>query len=204
MSRMISLGALALLSCAAIGALPGAVVAQNAEAIETALFTNCLYGFAVNFPERPQQRDLIYYSGIGKSVPAHQFFVEKGPARYSVTIADFTEGPKADDQIVEHAAANLRLRGEVFYQGAATYDPGMPGRQINIFETKERQIRASVYMAEHRLYIIEASAPPGDIPAVQFEQSITLVDEKGFDLDRIAPNGQPSPRQFACNRVGGD
>jgi len=38
----------------------------------------------------------------------------------------------------------------------------------------------------------------GDIPAVQFEQSITLVDEMGWDLDREAPNGEPSPRQFKC------
>jgi len=53
-------------------------------------------------------------------------------------------------------------------------------------------------MAEHRLYITEADAAFGDIPAVQFEQSITLVDEKGFDLDRVAPNGEPSPRQFKC------
>jgi hypothetical protein len=192
-----------LLSCAVLPFLQSAVVAQGAEPVETALFTNCLYGFAINFPERPQQRELVYYTGTGMSVPGHQFFVEKGPARYSVTIADFTEGPKADDQVVEHAAANLRLRGEVFYQGSATYDPGMPGRQLNIFETKERQIRASVYMAEHKLYIIEASAPSGDIPAVQFEQSITLVDEKGFDLDRVAPNGQPSNRQFACGQGGG-
>jgi len=183
-----------LLACAAI---PSTAVAQE-EVQGAPFFTNCLYGFSIMFPERPQQRDLVYAANNGKTQPAHQFYVEKGPNRYAVTVVDFYDGPKADDQIVEHAAANLRLRGELFHQDFATYDPGMPGRQLNIFVTKEHQIRASVYMAEHRLYIIEADATLGDIPAVQFEQSITLVDDNGFDLDRIAPNGEPSPRQFRC------
>jgi hypothetical protein len=188
---------LALLSCVTVAALPGAGVAQDDVQGEP-FFTNCMYGFSIMFPERPQQRDLVYAANNGKTQPAHQFYVEKGPNRYAVTIVDFFDGPRADDQIVEHAAANLRLRGELFHQDFATYDPGMPGRQINVFITKERQIRASVYMAEHRLYITEADAVAGDIPAVQFEQSITLVDENGFDLDRVAPNGEPSPRQFKC------
>jgi hypothetical protein len=175
MSRYSPMRVLGLLSSMAIAALPGAVIAQE-----------------------PEQRDLSYAANNGKTQPAHQFYVEKGPNRYSVTVVDFFDGPKADDQIVEHAAANMRLRGALFHQDFATYDPGMPGRQINVFITKERQIRASVYMAEHRLYITEADAAAGDIPAVQFEQSITLVDEKGFDLDRVAPNGEPSPRQFKC------
>jgi hypothetical protein len=202
MSKFTTLCLLGLFPFAAAAALPDAAQAQNAPAQEAPtgapFFTNCLYGFAIIFPERPQQRDINYATNNGKLQPAHQFFVEKGPNRYQVTVVDFFDGPKADSQIVEHAAANLKLRGALFHEDFATYDPGMPGHQLNIFETKERQIRASVYMAEHRLYIIEASASSGDIPAVQFEQSITLVDEMGWDLDRIAPNGEPSPRQFKC------
>ena len=182
---------------AAATALPAMAPAQDAPQ-GAPFFTNCMYGFSIIFPAQPEQRDVVYASNNGKLQPAHQFFFEKGPNRYSVTIVDFYDGPKADSQIVEHAAANLKLRGALFHEDFATYDPGMPGHQLNIFETKERQIRASVYMAEHRLYIIEANAAAGDIPAVQFEQSITLVDEMGWDLDRIAPNGEPSPRQFKC------
>ena len=181
----------------ALAALPAAAQPKE-EPQGPPFFTNCLYGFAIIFPDRPQQRDFLYASNSGKLQPAHQFYVEKGPNRYSLTVVDFFDGPKADVQIVEHAAANLKQRGTLFHEDFATYDPGMPGHQLNIFETKERQIRASVYMAEHRLYITEASIAVGDIPAVQFEQSITLVDEMGWDLDREAPNGEPSPRQFKC------
>jgi len=178
-------------------ALPMTALSQEAPQ-GAPFFTNCMYGFAIIFPDRPEQRDLNYATNNGKLQPAHQFYVEKAANRYSVTIVDFFDGPKADSQIVEHAAANMKLRGELFHEDFATYDPGMPGHQLNIFVTKQRQVRASVYMAEHRLYLIEADAVPGDIPAVQFEQSITLVDEMGWDLDRVAPNGEPSPRQFKC------
>ena len=45
-------------------------------------------------------------------------------------------------------------------------------------ETGGRQLRASVYMYDRRLYITEASAVPGDVPAIEFEQSIMLLDEE--------------------------
>ena len=60
----------------------------------------------------------------------------------------------------------------------------MPGRQLNICETDGRQLRASVYMYDRRLYITEASAETGDVAAIQFEQSIMLLDEDGEDVDR--------------------
>ena len=198
MSNFTMLRILGALPFAAAAALPAIAGEAQEEPTGAPFFTNCLYGFAIIFPDRPQQRDFLYAAGNGKMQPAHQFFVEKGPNRYSLTVVDFFDGPKADVAIVEQASANLKLRGALFHEDFATYDPGMPGHQLNIFETKERQIRASVYMAEHRLYITEATAASGDIPAVQFEQSITLVDNMGWDLDREAPNGEPSPRQFRC------
>jgi hypothetical protein len=44
-------------------------------------------------------------------------------------------------------------------------------------------------MWDNRLYITEASAPAGNSDALQFEQSITILDPMGNDLD----NGQGSP-----------
>src|SRR5262245_54773378 len=84
----------------ALGALPATSIAQE-EPQGPPFFTNCLYGFSMIFPDRPQQRDFLYAAGNGKFQPAHQFFVEKGPNRYSLTVVDFFDGPKADVQIVE-------------------------------------------------------------------------------------------------------
>ena len=36
----------------------------------------------------------------------------------------------------------------------------------------------------HGIYITEASADVGDVAAIQFEQSIMLLDENGGDVDR--------------------
>ena len=118
------------------------------------------------------------------SVPARQFFVEQDASRYVVTVVQFAGGRAEDRRAVEHAAEGLRRRGEVRFQAYADYDPGIPGRQLNIFETGGRQLRASIYMYDRRLYITEASAETGDLAAIQFEQSIMLLDEDGEDVDR--------------------
>ena len=44
-------------------------------------------------------------------------------------------------------------------------------------------------MWDHQLYITEVSTTPGSQPALQFEQSITILDANGNDLD----TGQGSP-----------
>ena len=101
-----------------------------------------------------------------------------------MTVVQFAAGRAEDRRAVEHAAEGLRRRGEVRFQAYADYDPGIPGRQLNIMETGGRQLRASVYMYDRRLYITETSAVPGDVAAIQFEQSIMLLDEEGNDVDR--------------------
>ncbi len=79
----------------------------------------------------------------------------------------------------------------------ANYDPEIPGRQFNIFMPDGRQHRASVYMADHRLYITESDAPEGDFPALQFEQSVSIINAKGTDLDK---NPRQPLRQYRCQK----
>jgi hypothetical protein len=189
MIRIVPVCAAALASYALASALPLAAAAQDR------LYINCQYGFAVIFPGQPMTRDISYTTRTGAMIPARQFYQESGGSRYSVTVAQFPEGTTPDEQHVEHAAVNLRQRGEVRFQAQANYDPGMPGRQLNIFEPNGRQHRASVYMADRYLTITEANAAPGDFNALQFEQSITLVDSMGVDRERNA--GQEN-RRFDC------
>jgi hypothetical protein len=74
----------------------------------------------------------------------------------------------------------------------------MPGGQLNIFEPNGHQLRTSVYMAYHHLVITEADAMPGDTNALLFEQSISLVDHTGTDIDRVN-NGNDPPRKYDCH-----
>ncbi len=179
MSATIMLRVSAFVFAAAFVAPAAPVLAQ-----EGPLHVNRDARFAVIFPGEPMVRQITYTTRAGDSVPARQFFVEQGANRYVVTVVQFANGRAEDRRAVEHAAEGLRRRGEVRFQAYADYDPGIPGRQLNIFETGGRQVRASVYMYDRRLYITEATAEPGDLAAIQFEQSIMLLDEDGEDVDR--------------------
>jgi len=179
MSKSIALRVLALLFVATFVALPAIAHAQDGP-----LHINRDARFAVIFPGEPMTREIAYTTRAGTSVPAREFFIEQDAGRYVVTVVQFPDGRSEDRRAVEHAAVGLRQRGDVRFQAYADYDPGIPGRQLNIFETGGRQLRASVYMYDRRLYITEASAPPGDFAALQFEQSIMLLDEEGNDVDR--------------------
>jgi hypothetical protein len=185
----------ALLSCAMLPFLPGAAAAQEQG---DRMYIDCQNRFAVIFPSPHMTRDIMYMTHTGASVPAKQFYVEQGTDRYMVTVVNFPNGPLVDEAIVDHAANNLRRSGEVRFQAAANYDPGYPGRQLNIFQPNGRQLRASVYMADRHLTITEAHAAEGDFNALQFEQSITLINGEGVDFDGNA-NGTPS-RKFECRR----
>jgi len=150
------------------------------------VYVNCQWHVAAIFPDQPSVREVTYVDA-GRAVPARQFYVERGPDRYSVTIADFTNiGPAIDDQIVERAADILRKKGEVKIQFPEDYSPGIPGRQLNVFDSKGRQYLGSVYMSDYRLYMTETYAAPGDFAALQFEQSVLVLDGNGGDQNAVA------------------
>ena len=169
----------ALLSCLALVVLLEGAAAQSSPPY----YINREYRFAVIFPREPMARDVAYATRSGISVPARQFYIEEGGDRLTLTVVVFATGPAVDNEAVDHAADQLRRRGEVRFQFAEDYDPGLPGRQLNIFEPNGRQLRASVYMWDHRLYITEASAAPGSSAALQFEQSVMLLDADGNELN---------------------
>lgn len=121
--------------------------------------------------------------------PAKQFYLDQGQDHYSVTLVKLADAPAVDGDIVAAAADQLRKKGMVRFEYHNCYDPGVPGGQLNMAEANGQQLRASVYMWDHQLYITEASAEPGSRPVLQFEQSITILDSKGEQLD----NGQGSP-----------
>jgi hypothetical protein len=162
-------------------ALPGVLGAAFAQ--DSPLYSNRENRFSVIFPSVPKTRDVAFTTHRGETVSAKQFYVEDKDAQYFVTVVHVPNGPATDDQLVEHAAEQLRKRGQILFQYKYNYDPGVPGRQLNIKETNGKQLRSSMYMWDHRLIIAETSAPEGIPAALQFEQSITLLDAKGGDLD---------------------
>ena len=141
------------------------------------------YRFAAIFPAEPRPADVSYALSDGTMFPARQFTAEEDSNRHSVTVIVLPQGPAVDRRLVDRVADTLRRKGEVRFQAADDYDPGLPGRQLNILQSDGRQLRASVYMWDHRLYITEANGTPGAASLLQFEQSITLLNEDGTEVN---------------------
>ena len=160
-------------------------------------YANCQAGFAIIFPASPTVRDIRYTMGNGSTVPAREFFVEKGGNRYSVTAIEFATGPYSDRQIVSQELAELSKKGQVRTRADVELGLMRPGGQLNIAEPNGRQLRASVYMAQRRLIVTQAEAVMGDTEALQFEQSVALVNRAGTDLDRVSGNNAEI-RKYDC------
>ncbi len=176
-----------------IQALTADDIAEEAGSI----YANCQAGFGIIFPGQPMARDATFTAGPGKTLPAREYYVEKGGNRYSVTVADLPNGPYADRELLAQTLAELSKKGQVRTRADVELGLGRPGGQLNILEPNGRQLRASAYSAQHRLTVTQGEAVAGDTEALLFEQSIVLMNRVGTDLDRVAP-GNDAPRTYDC------
>jgi hypothetical protein len=176
---------------ASVVLVSAAASAQTVQPGPSIMYKNLDYRFGVIFPgqAQPMARDVSYTTKDGAMVPARQFFLERNGARYSVTLVKLPNAQPVDKTHVDFTAEQLLKKGTAQFNYSYCYDPGIPGRQLNMREPNGNQLRASVYMWDRQLYITEASAPAGESDALQFEQSVTILDPMGNDLD----NGQGSP-----------
>ena len=199
----------ALVSSVFAPLLQGAAPQQLGEIIGDDVYTNCEHRLAAQFPSEPKIRDITYRDGT-RTAPARQFYVERDAGLLSVTVVHFADGPGVDLKAISNAAETLRRRGEVRFDFSVFYDDPIPGRQLQIALANGRFLLGSVYMANQRLYITEATSAPNDFPALLFSQSVSLIDENGTDLDTnpVTPTsntvgtsaGLPS-RQYDCSRL---
>jgi hypothetical protein len=182
----LSFASVVLLSAAAAAAQPTGVEQPG----PSLMYKDLEYRFGIIFPNQAQPlvRDTTYTTKDGAIVPARQFYLERAGERYTVTMVRLPNGPAIDKAHVDHTAEQILKKGTAQFNYSYCYDPGIrPAAQHE--EPNGNQLRASMYMWDNRLYIAEASAPVGTHDALQFEQSITILDPMGNDLD----NGQGSP-----------
>jgi hypothetical protein len=183
---------------------------ERGEIIGDDMYVNCQYRVAAHFPSEPRFRDITYREG-NRSAPARQFYVEQGRDLLSVTVVHFADGPAQDAQLIDNAAEALGRKGQMRFNYSVWYDePNIRGRQVSIAMADGRALRGSVYMADRRLYITEAIADLNDFSAFLFEQSVSLINEDGVDLDSNPTNlatsavgtsaGLPN-RQYDCSRI---
>ena len=172
--------------------------------------------FTMYVPGEPDVRDISYASEYGVVFPARMYTYEDGPSRYSVTVVDYTNSEEihsernnktsADDGSlywavdvlgsIAYAAWNIRKRGGEVTHDAWHYIQRVEGHQLQVTNADRSRTYAGIYLHETRLYILEATVPPGSPPPIIFQQSLSLLDDEGntFNYEYIH-----SPRL----RIGG-
>lgn len=162
-------------------------------------YANLADRFAVNFPADPEIAETTYLSEYRGIMPARVYTANRGASRYSVTVVDYTESERllaeraertgerlrGDDVpgdilgSIAYAAWNIRQRGgDVTYDSWAHYDR-IPGHLLQVTNADESRTYAGIFLHARRLYILEATVPPGSPPPGLFQQSLNILDEQG-------------------------
>jgi hypothetical protein len=162
-----------VVSAALASILSGAVLAQTWSEHE-----NRQEGWLINFPGEPRVDSRPYTIASGASVPSKVYSLEVPSGNYSFTFVELAGRSQDQTQTIAHAVNALRQKGRPTYDDAHDLD-GVTGHQISIAEPNGRLTLGSVYFYNDRLYITEASVPPGAAPPQQFQQSITFLHPDG-------------------------
>ncbi|MFB3112874.1 MAG: hypothetical protein ACE10G_12650 [Gemmatimonadales bacterium] len=155
--------------------------------------------FIVNFPVEPDVRNITYLSERGATLPARVYTAEDRSNSYSVTVVDYTDAerllleryeragePLSSSRFISdvlgsiaYAAWNIRQGGgEITYDAWAAIDR-IAGHQLQVTNADESRTFVGIYLHASRLYILEATVPPGWPPPGHFQQSLGILDDEG-------------------------
>jgi hypothetical protein len=144
------------------------------------------WGFSINFPHEPITEAIEYTSFYERIVPGRTFSgtSDYADGRYVLTVVHFYNDPIDAHTAISHAAAAIRAKGRVTYDGFQELD-GIAGQILSVTQEDGRLIQACVYFFGGRLYIAEGSVAAGNPAPSQFQQSISIIDPEG---ERIVPD----------------
>jgi hypothetical protein len=176
----------AVLSLLAVLAVPVGAAAQGRGPSSPPFYINREAHFAIIFPAPPAVKDITYTTALGPR-PAKQFSVTQGANQYSVTVVSLANGPAVDAAVVQKAVDAIKAKGKLVYEADAEYETGVGSRQLMVTMPDARQVQASVYMWDHRLWITEGIGAPGTPALLRFAQSMTLLEANGNEVNNGAP-----------------
>lgn len=152
--------------------------------------------FAQNFPHEPTVEETTFHSEFHAELPGKIFRASDPNNDYTLTVINYGASTVRypynfwdKHGAIDYAAWQYRTRGgEVTYDRWAQIDR-IRGHHLQI--TNEDMSRSFIAIHFHgdRLYILEARAKPGAPPPIQFQQSLSILDENGdvvrYDVDLI-------------------
>ena len=186
----------------AAGAILASAVSAPAFAQGWIEYVNEVDRFGVTLPGQPASQEITTTSAQGVTLPGRVYTVEDGPSRYSVTVVDYPSNEDVTDVIgsIAHEAWKIRRRGgEVTFDAYAQADR-IAGHELYVTNPDRSLTLVGIFLHAKRLYILEATVPPGAAPPLVFQQSLQVFDEKGervrYEID--ADGQRTGPGQIAC------
>jgi hypothetical protein len=181
--------------------------------------------FTCLFPDQPKITETTYRSEYGADLPSRVYSVTQGQSRYSVTVVDYTQVQRiltekakacpAGDVVcrglatgtgegwwkVDRRAALVYASWQFMQRNAKVtqyqwnFVDLVEGHQLALTNADKSRSFVGIYMHENKLYIIEATVPPGYPEPGWFSQSLGFLDERGIGLryQEIYVNGYPAP-----------
>ncbi|HEY5624528.1 MAG TPA: hypothetical protein VIV14_12275 [Gammaproteobacteria bacterium] len=173
-----------------------AIVPANAQ--NWAKYTSQLDRFEIFVPGGEFEiEETDWDSEYGAVMPARVYRHAENGATYTVTVVDFTDArgihsrrdrTEADYELywevdvrasIAYAAWLLRKRGGEVTYDAYHYIDRIEGHQLQITNENQSRTFAAIYLHDSKLYIAEATVPPGSIPPGFFQQSLQWIDAEG-------------------------
>jgi hypothetical protein len=135
--------------------------------------------FTIAAPSDLKEKDGVFVGVDGKKYPAHVYSMVRGKQIYSVTVADFTTAPVADDPALDYAVKTLAKQGKITFDVPAR-SGGTYGREVNLVRPDRSQSMFSLYFAGKHLYQAEGKTLPpdaedGSSDAIRFVESIAFA-----------------------------
>ena len=164
--------------------------------------------FSVNFPAEPKVTETSYTSEYGSPFVARKYSTTDGDVEYMVTVVNMENSAREPGRrgtewrgAIGFHATKLRQTGEVTFDAYGEINV-IPGHQLQITLPDGRRNFANIHFHAHRLYVIEAIAPPNLPPPALFQASFAVVDEAGNSL-RYLDEDYSFPDRIPLTRRGG-
>jgi hypothetical protein len=186
--------------------------AQGAGANDWARFVSPEDGFSANYPGQPKMDAVTYTTEYRVPLPAHVYNAADGLGRYSTTVVDYRGSEKLHNEraaacraatgvnlqdgdacqnnfradvagAIEFALWNFMSRDGVKITQYTSYSIEMvSGRLLQMTNRDRSRTYASLHQHAGRLYIHEATVPPGMPEPILFMQSLAWANEKGLAI----------------------
>jgi hypothetical protein len=185
--------------CTLLLSVPAVAFAQG----EWTEYRNTEDGFKILFPGQPRVTTITWMSESGLTLPGRVYSVERGPERYSVTVADYSG---IEQQGIERAKT-CPVKGFETCEGGAIQGVGY----------WKHDTRGAVIYATHKLMqrdvkVTELTWGQQDLVEGHYLQTTSNVDGsrttafiamnrmKLFIFEATVPKGYPQPLQFQVSQ----